>query len=86
MNISVGYGAEGMITAKENDPIIQDLNLPDFNRYRQFYLSPDVALTKIKTDSRVLKTVFDVLEFVKIPMPTLEVDEKGKVKFHPIYF
>lgn len=86
LNVSVGYGAEGMITAKENDPIIQELNLPEFNRYRQFYFAPDISLTKIKTDSRVLRTVFDLLEFVKIPMPTLEVDEKGNVKFHALYF
>ena len=49
LNVSVGYGAEGMITAKENDPIIQELNLPEFNRYRQFYFAPDISLTKIKT-------------------------------------
>ena len=54
--------------------------------YRQFYLSLDVDLTKISTKSKLLKTVFSVVNFIKIPSPTLEFNGKGHIKFHYLYF
>jgi hypothetical protein len=77
LNLAVGYGAENMITGfkTEND-----------NRFRQFYFSLDVDLTKIKTKSKFLKTVFSTINFIKIPAPTLSFSSKRKVKFHTVYF
>ncbi len=79
LNIALGYGAEGMLYGNTTTPT---LNTP----YRQFYLSLDVDLTKIKTNSEFLKTVFSVVNFIKIPAPTLEINTKGKVRFHYLYF
>lgn len=81
LNIAFGYGAEGMLYGENSvsNPIPQD-------PYRQFYFSLDVDLTKIKTKSRLLKTVFSVVNFIKIPSPTLEFNTKGKIKFHYLYF
>jgi len=81
LNIALGYGAEGMLYGKNSvdNPIPQD-------PYRQFYLSLDLNLTKIKTKSKILKTVFSVVNFIKIPAPTLEFDTKGRIKFHYLYF
>ena len=84
INLAFGYGAEGMITAKENQLI--NSSLPQIDRYRQFYLSLDVDLTKIKTRSKLLKTLFSTLNFIKIPAPTLEINTKGELKFHAFYF
>lgn len=84
INLALGYGAEGMISAKKNLPL--DSDLPQIERYRQFYLSLDVDLTKIKTRSKLLKTVFSTINFIKIPAPTLEINSKGKLKFHTLYF
>ncbi len=58
-----------------------------FYRYRKYYLSLDIDLTKIKTKSRVLKTVFSIFNCFKIPFPTLEFDRmhRGAV-FMPFYF
>jgi hypothetical protein len=56
------------------------------NPYRQFYLSLDVDLTKISTKSHFLKTLFSVINTIKIPAPTLQYDDFNGVKAHFIYF
>lgn len=84
INIAVGYGGEGMITA--NDEFTNTIFLPQSQRERQFYLSFDVDLTKIETKSRLLKTVFSIFNTVKIPTPTLEFKQFGGIKGHFIYF
>lgn len=85
INIAFGYGAEGMLTG-DTSTVVESLETPLPERYRQFYLSLDVDLTKIKTRSKLLKTVFSTLNFIKIPAPTLELTSKGKLKFHSLYF
>jgi hypothetical protein len=84
MNVALGYGAEGMISGnnENNAPIL----IPKPERFRQFYLSLDVDLTKIKTKSHFLKTIFSVLNTVKIPAPTIEYSPQSGFKFHPFYF
>lgn len=81
LNIAVGYGAEGMLYGKNST-----VNLLQQKPYRQFYLSLDVDLTKVKTNSKVLKSIFSVINFIKIPSPTLEINNKGQLKFHYLYF
>ncbi|MBP8033629.1 MAG: DUF2279 domain-containing protein [Bacteroidia bacterium] len=83
LNIAVGYGANGMIGARDNNFLIQDADgtIRTFNRYRQGYLSLDVDFTRIKTKSRFLKSVFTCINVIKIPFPNLEVSE-GKLKFN----
>ncbi len=85
INIAFGYGADGMISS--NDNYLTDHNIinpPE--RYRQFYLSLDVDLSKIRTESKFLQTLFSTINFIKIPAPTFEFNSKGTVKFHWIYF
>ncbi|MBX9851935.1 MAG: YfiM family protein [Cytophagaceae bacterium] len=86
LNVALGYGAEGMIGAKENPTQINGNSLPYFKRYRQFYLSVDADLTKIRTKSKFLKTVFSTIGFIKFPAPALEFNSEKKLVFHPIYF
>jgi len=77
LNVAVGHGADGMVSAyqKEND----------FQRKRQFLLSLDVDLTRVKTKSKILNTVLHSFGFIKFPMPTLEL-RNGKLHAHSIYF
>ena len=84
INIAAGYGAEGMITG--NDALVNTVFLPEGKRFRQYYLSFDVDLTRIETKSHVLKTLFSIFNTVKIPAPTLEINGKGTTKFHLFYF
>ncbi|WP_340866748.1 DUF2279 domain-containing protein [Polaribacter atrinae] len=81
LNVALGYGAEGMLFGNSNaaNSTLQD-------PYRQFYLSLDLDLTKIKTNSEFLKSVFSVVNFIKIPAPTLEINTKGALTFHYLYF
>ena len=83
LNVAFGYGANGMIGARDNNFLIQDADgtIRTFNRYRQGYLSLDVDFTRIKTKSRFLKSVFTCINVIKIPFPNLEVSE-GKLKFN----
>ncbi len=83
LNVAFGYGADGMLGARYNNIVIQDEsgNVTSFNRYQQGYFSLDVDLTRIKTKSRFLKSVFSCLNIIKIPFPNLEVSE-GKLKFN----
>lgn len=83
LNVALGYGAEGMISGSntnDNDVVQKQ------NPYRQFYLSLDVDLTRIKTNSHVLRTIFDVFNVIKVPFPALEFNDKNGIKFHGIYF
>lgn len=84
LNIAFGYGAEGMLSGNEDTFV--DLNIPDQERYRQYYISLDLDLTKIKTRSKFLKTVFSTINFIKIPAPTVEFSSKNNPKFHLFYF
>ena len=84
LNIAFGYGAEGMITG--NDEFVNTIFLPESKRYRQFYLSFDLDLTKIKTKSHFVKTILTVFNSIKIPAPTFEIKGSGGTKFHLLYF
>ncbi|MGV3697183.1 DUF2279 domain-containing protein [Flavobacterium sp.] len=84
LNVAVGYGAEGMITG--NEGLVNSVFLPESERYRQFYLSLDIDLTKIESKSHLIKTILTVFNSIKIPAPTFEIKGSGKAKFHLLYF
>lgn len=81
LNIAVGYGGEGMLGARENP-----VNLPYFERYRQFYISPDIDLSRIRVESEWLGLLLRSLNFIKLPMPAFSLDSRGQFSFHPLYF
>ena len=86
LNVAVGYGAEGM-TGAFNNPVDQNGQpIPQFPRYRKFFLSIDIDLTRIPTKSKVLKGIFTVLSFIKIPAPAIEYNTLGQFKVHALYF
>lgn len=82
LNIAVGYGADGMLTDTKD---IDNQLLTNLYRQRQFYLSLDVNLSNIETNSKLLRTFLDVFNMIKIPFPTIEFNKKGCV-FHLFYY
>ena len=80
LNIAVGYGAEGMIGAFENPSYFLD------QRERQYYLSLDIDLTRIKTKSKFANTVLGAFGFIKFPLPTLEFNQRSGTRFYGVYF
>lgn len=83
LNVAFGCGAEGMISGTNSNG---EEAITYQDPYRQYYFSLDIDLTRIKTNSHVLKTVFEVFNVIKMPFPTLEFNDKNGIKFHAIYF
>lgn len=84
LNVAFGYGAEGMITS--NNEFTNTIFLPESKRFRQFYFSLDVDLSKIETKSHFVKTILTIFNSIKIPAPTFEIKGSGGTKMHFIYF
>ena len=57
----------------------------DIRRYRQWYLSPDIDFTKIKTNKKGLRVLFFALTAFKFPAPSLEFS-KGTFKVNAVHF
>ncbi|MEO5941844.1 MAG: DUF2279 domain-containing protein [Ferruginibacter sp.] len=76
LQVSVGMGAEGMFGARSNIAKDENNNItfsrPDIQRYRQWYLAPDIDLTKIKTNKKGIKFALTILNILKFPTPSLE--------------
>ena len=83
LNLAIGYGVEGV---DSNDRILEKSTNQQLEPYRQLYLSLDVDLTKIKTNSHFLKTVFYVFNTIKIPAPTMEYSTREGLKGHYLFF
>lgn len=89
LNISVGYGAEGMFGGRKNIAVDETGNVVfermDIQRYRQWFLAPDVDLTRIKTNKKGVKVLLFFLNSFKFPAPALEFSN-GNFKAHWIAF
>ena len=88
LNIAVGYGAEGMFGATENkwkDVLGNKYDRTDIQRYRQWYIAPDVNLMKIKTKNKFVKATLFFFNSFKFPMPSIGFSKKG-VQFNWIHF
>ena len=77
LNVAIGYGGQGMVYGN---------NYNFDGRTRQYYLSLDINLVKIPTKSNILKTVFEVCNTLKIPAPTIEINDLQRIKLHAFYF
>jgi hypothetical protein len=86
LNASVGYGAEGMIGARENPKVINGQAIPDFKRYRQFYFSFDSDLYRIRDVSEFSTTLLKINRTFKMIFPTLEWNNENGTKWHWLYY
>ncbi|SDB43849.1 Predicted lipoprotein [Flavobacteriaceae bacterium MAR_2010_188] len=83
VNIALGYSAKGMLTG-DNESV--NGMFVEQERRRQYFISMDIDFTRIKTKSHFLRTVFDLLNTLKMPLPTVEFNEERGIKLHAIYF
>lgn len=90
LNLAVGYGAFNMYGGYSNnwekDGAKYSLDPDAFPRYSKFYIAPDIDLTRIPTRSPFLKTLFGMLNMVKVPAPTLEFNSQDGVRWHWLRF
>lgn len=88
LGIAVGYSAYGMLGGFKNEWTDKQGVFHDYNyqpRYRQYLFSLDIDLTKIKTKHKVLKSLFTIMNGIKIPFPALQYSNK-QWKAYGIYF
>jgi hypothetical protein len=90
LNIAIGYGGENMYGGFENkwkkNGVVYQLPDEKYPRYRQWYVSPDIDLSKIKIKSKPLKMLVCMANIFKIPAPALEINGKGGVKWKWFYY
>lgn len=86
LNFAFGYSIDERLYGSKNTAIMLVDGLPQvFKSKRQYLFSLDIDLQKIPTKKPWLKTVFHVLNHIKIPFPALEYSNTG-LKLHGIYF
>ena len=56
------------------------------HRKRQFYLSPDIDLSRIQSKNKVVKSLLIILNSLKFPMPTIEYNTESGLEGHWIKF
>lgn len=95
LNVAVGYGAGGLYGGFENKwcldkngkyadcPEKLKVTRTDVTRYRQYYLSLDIDFTKIKTRKKGWKVLFNMLNLVKVPFPSVEFSRVHKIRVTP---
>lgn len=85
LNLAFGYGASGMLGGESNPATHNGVPLPYYERNRQFYLSFDVDLSRIKTNSEILHYFLRALNCIKIPLPAIEYSDK-QLHYHWLGF
>ena len=86
LNIAFGYSAYGMLGGYSNPSFSNGTKLPHFDRYRQFFLAPDIDLSALETGSDIINALFRRLNFIKIPSPALEYNRVDGFRLHLLYF
>ena len=85
-NLAFGYSAYGMLGGYSNPSVSNGRELPGFERYRQFFLAPDIDLSALETGSDLINTLSRWLNFIKIPFPALEYNNVEGFRLHLLYF
>jgi uncharacterized protein YfiM (DUF2279 family) len=80
LNIAVGYGANGMVYARDSQN-----QAMGYSPFRQYYLSLDFDLSAIRTRSRFIKSLIFIANAIKLPAPAIEFNRTG-VRLHALYF
>ena len=76
LNLALGHSAKDMTSPN---------NTTNDGRYRQFFLSFDIDLMRIKSKNKMLNVLSNVFGYIKIPFPTIEYTNNQFI-LHPIYF
>ncbi len=88
LNVAIGYGSDNLYGGFKNEWVTPNDHyiLESEKRIRQYYLSLDLDLSKLKVKNHFLKTGLSILNIIKIPAPSLEINSKGCVKGHWLFF
>jgi hypothetical protein len=86
LNIAMGYSANGMLAEFRNPKFYKRTPIADLPRYRQFFISFDLDCEKIKTKNKSIRAVLYAVNFIKIPLPTLQYNNISGLQWHWFYF
>ncbi len=86
LNLAVGYNASGMTGAVKNRTAYNGYVIPQFERTNCFILSPDIDITKIKSNSKAINFLKEAFGFIKVPMPAIRIKNNGSIDATPFYF
>ena len=88
LNIAAGYGSENLFggfgNSWQEENALYRLSSVEYPRYKQWFLAPDIDWTRIRTQSKLLKTVFRVMNVFKAPTPAISISRKG-VQWYWLY-
>ena len=76
LNLALGHSAKDMTSPN---------NTTNDGRYRQFFLSFDIDLMRIKSKNKIFSVLSNIFGYIKIPFPTIEYTN-NQFTLHPIYF
>jgi Predicted periplasmic lipoprotein (DUF2279) len=78
--LSLGYGGMGMLSGLPNQTVVlnDQLSIINYERSREYYLSLDIDLEKIKVKNKLLQSIFRVVNVLKVPLPSLKLSN-GRV-------
>lgn len=80
LDLSIGYGAEEMTSARDGVNVANRLS-----PYRQYYLSVDLNAAGLRVRSKVLRSILAITRYIKIPAPAVAFSKKG-IRVHGLYF
>lgn len=83
LNLALGYGAEGMVSAEGS---YLDAELGQIDPRREYYLSLDIDFEKIPSNKKWVRTVLAALNYFKFPFPALEFTEGSNLQFKAIHY
>lgn len=86
LNLTAGYGAEGMTGATVNPKEVDNKPIPEFKRALKYFFSLDADMYRLFNKANSSLLVLPVLNIMKIPAPTLEFKKNAKMKFYSFYF
>ena len=77
------------ISGETQENLYADNNINSVNNFhatREFFFSFDADLKRIEWRRKWMKKIASVINFIKIPSPTIGIRSDGKVKLYPVYF
>ncbi len=86
LGIAIGYSAHGLLGGSSNPSEFDGRELPHYERYRRFIISPDLDLSEIETGSEIINRALRLLNFLKVPAPAVEFNRVDGIRFHILFF
>ncbi|MEZ4954488.1 MAG: DUF2279 domain-containing protein [Saprospiraceae bacterium] len=91
LNAAFGLGASNIYGGFSNQWSNDDggqfaLSEQEYPRYYQFYLAPDIDLSRIPSRHKWVKFALGFVNWIKIPSPAMELNSRSGLKFHAFYW